>query len=146
MNTFWDNINAVYSPKSIFVPVFGSGIPRIKNHRGIEVENLLKIMLWTFKGNETRLKYSAKLTIVIHKDKIRKINLFDIFYQKWAINQNFANIDKYRIAILMQKLVEKHSIIYFFPKTINLCIEGRMSQRKWKRFFNACKFYMEKYR
>lgn len=80
MNTFWDNINAVYSPKSIFVLVFDSGIPRIKGHRGIEVENLLKIMLWTFKGNETRLKYSAKLTIVIHKDKIRKINLFDIFY------------------------------------------------------------------
>lgn len=78
LNKFWDNVNTVYSQKSVSVPVFGSGITRIKEHRGIEDEDLLKIMLWTFKISETRFKYPAKLTIVIHKDKMRKVNLFDI--------------------------------------------------------------------
>ncbi|HFO3890974.1 TPA: macro domain-containing protein [Escherichia coli] len=41
-------------------------------------EDLLKIMLWTFRISEMRFKFPAKLTIVIHKDKIDKINLLDI--------------------------------------------------------------------
>lgn len=75
---FWDEINRVYAQKSVNVPVFGSGITRIKEHRNISDEELLKIMLWTFRISEMRFKYPAKLTIVIHKDKINKINLLDI--------------------------------------------------------------------
>ena len=75
---FWDEINVVYAQKSVSVPIFGSGITRIKEHKNITDEELLKIMLWTFRISETRFKYPAKLTIVIHKDKIDKINLFEI--------------------------------------------------------------------
>ena len=35
-------------------------------------------MLWTFRISEMRFKYPAKLTIIIHKDKIGQINLLDI--------------------------------------------------------------------
>ncbi|WP_418180389.1 macro domain-containing protein [Aliarcobacter lanthieri] len=75
---FWDEINKVYAQKSVSVPIFGSGITRIKEHRNISDEELLKIMLWTFRISEMRFKYPAKLTIVIHKDKIDKINLLDV--------------------------------------------------------------------
>lgn len=75
---FWDNVNTVYAQESVSVPVFGSGITRIKGHRCISDEDLLKIMLWTFKISETRFKYPAKLTIVIHGDKMKKVNLFEI--------------------------------------------------------------------
>lgn len=75
---FWDRVNRVYAQKSVTVPVFGSGITRIKEHTNISDEDLLKIMLWTFRISEMRFKYPAKLTIVIHKDKISKINLLDI--------------------------------------------------------------------
>ena len=75
---FWDNVNRVYSQKDVSVPIFGTGITRIKEHKNISDENLLKIMLWTFRISEMRFKYPAKLTIVIHKDKIDSINLFDI--------------------------------------------------------------------
>ncbi|MFC5705118.1 macro domain-containing protein [Aeromonas eucrenophila] len=75
---FWDRVNRVYAQRSISVPIFGSGITRIKEHRDITDEDLLKIMLWTFRISETRFNYPAKLTIVIHKDKIDKINLFDL--------------------------------------------------------------------
>lgn len=75
---FWDRVNRVYAQKSVSVPIFGSGITRIKEHRNISDEDLLKIMLWTFRISEMRFKYPAKLTIVIHTGKIDKINLLDI--------------------------------------------------------------------
>ena len=75
---FWDRVNRVYAQKTVSVPVFGSGITRIKEHKNISDEDLLKIMLWTFKLSEMKFKHPAKLTIVIHNDKIGQINLFDI--------------------------------------------------------------------
>lgn len=75
---FWDKINKVYAQQSVSTPIFGSGITRIKEHKNISDEDLLKIMLWTFRISEMRFKYPAKLTIVIHQDKIKTINLLDI--------------------------------------------------------------------
>lgn len=75
---FWDSVNRVYSQKSVSVPIFGSGITRIKEHKNISDEELLKIMLWTFRVSEMKFKYPAKLNIVIHKDKIAPINLLSI--------------------------------------------------------------------
>ncbi|MEA9418119.1 macro domain-containing protein [Aeromonas caviae] len=75
---FWDKVNNVYGQQSVVAPIFGSGITRIQGHKTISDEDLLKIMLWTFRISEMRFKYPAKLTIVIHKSKIDKINLLDI--------------------------------------------------------------------
>jgi hypothetical protein len=75
---FWDRVNKVYAQKSVSTPIFGSGITRIKGHKVISDEDLLKIMLWTFRISEMRFKYPAKLSIIIHKDKIDQINLLDI--------------------------------------------------------------------
>jgi hypothetical protein len=75
---FWDRVNRVYAQKSVSVPIFGSGITRIKEHKNITDEDLLKIMLWTFKLSEMKFKYPAKLSIIIHKDKIGKIDLFNL--------------------------------------------------------------------
>ena len=75
---FWDRVNSVYALRSVSTPIFGSGITRIKGHKSISDEDLLKILLWTFRISEMRFKYPARLTIVIHKDKIDQINLLDI--------------------------------------------------------------------
>ena len=75
---FWDRVNSIYAQKSVSTTIFGSGITRIKGHKTIADEDLLKIMLWTFRISEMRFKYPAKLTILIHKDKIDQINLLDI--------------------------------------------------------------------
>lgn len=75
---FWDKVNRVYAQQSVSTTIFGSGITRIKGHKNISDEDLLKIMLWTFRISEMRFKHPAKLTIVIHKDKIDQINLLDI--------------------------------------------------------------------
>ena len=75
---FWDKVNKIYAQQSVSTTIFGSGITRIKGHRTISDEDLLKIMLWTFRISEMRFKYPAKLTIVIHESKIDQINLLDI--------------------------------------------------------------------
>lgn len=75
---FWDRVNRIYAQKNVSVPIFGSGITRIREHKNIGDEDLLKIMLWTFRLSEMKFKYPAKLTIVIHEDKIGQINLFDL--------------------------------------------------------------------
>ena len=75
---FWDRVNKVYAQRSVSVPIFGSGITRIKEHKNITDEELLKIMLWTVRISERRFKHPAKLTIIIHKDKIDTINLLDL--------------------------------------------------------------------
>lgn len=75
---FWDKVNNVYAQQDVSTPIFGSGITRIKGHKNISDEDLLKIMLWTFRISEMRFKYPARLSVVIHKDKIDKINLLDI--------------------------------------------------------------------
>lgn len=75
---FWDKVNKVYAQQSVSTPIFGSGITRIKGHKNISDEDLLKIMLWTFRISEMRFKYPARLSVVIHKDKIKQINLLDI--------------------------------------------------------------------
>lgn len=75
---FWDRVNRIYAQKSVSVPIFGSGITRIKEHKNISDEDLLKIMLWTFRISEMRFKHPAKLTIIIHPGKMDTINLLDI--------------------------------------------------------------------
>ncbi|MEP3341970.1 MAG: macro domain-containing protein [Hyphomicrobiales bacterium] len=75
---FWDRVNKVYAQRSVVTPIFGSGITRIRGHRNISDEDLLKIMLWTFRISEMRFKYPAKLTIVVHTSKIDQVNLLDL--------------------------------------------------------------------
>ena len=75
---FWDRVNRIYAQQSVSVPIFGSGLTRIKEHKNIGDEDLLKIMLWTFKLSEMKFKYPAKLKIVIHKEKIGQVNLFNL--------------------------------------------------------------------
>lgn len=76
---FWNEINRLYAQKSVVVPIFGSGITRFKGKfYDIEVDELLMIMLWTFRLSETRFKFPAKLTIVIYKDLFDRVDIFNL--------------------------------------------------------------------
>lgn len=81
----WDSVNKIYAQRSVATTIFGSGITRINGHKNITDEDLLKIMLWTFRISEMRFKYPAKLTILIHESKIDQINLFELLSVKEVI-------------------------------------------------------------
>ncbi|TLG71089.1 macro domain-containing protein [Culicoidibacter larvae] len=77
--TFWNEVNRLYAQRSVTVPIFGAGITRFKNgFEEISIEELLKIMVWTFKISKIKFAYPAKLTILVHEDLIDRINLYEI--------------------------------------------------------------------
>lgn len=76
---FWDEINKIYAQKSVTVPIFGSGITRFKGgFEDIDDNELLNIMIWTFKISKIKFEYPAKLSIIIHDKKIDQINIFKL--------------------------------------------------------------------
>lgn len=77
--TFWNEINKVYAQKKVTVPIFGSGITRFTNGiEDIDENELLRIMIWTFKVSKIKFEYPADLTVIVHQDKIDKINVFSL--------------------------------------------------------------------
>jgi len=77
--SFWNEINRMYAQRSVTVPVFGDGITRFKNgFEDIDINELLRIMIWTFKVSKIKFAYPAKLTIMIHKNKIKQVNLYEL--------------------------------------------------------------------
>lgn len=76
---FWNEINRVHAQTPVYVPIFGSGITRFKNgFEDINDNELLNIMIWTFKVSKIKFKYPAKLTIIIHEKKIDKMDIFKL--------------------------------------------------------------------
>lgn len=65
----------VYAGKTVALPVLGSSITRFKGYENISEQELIKLIIWTFKVNRIKFTYPAKVKIVIFKEKIEKINL-----------------------------------------------------------------------
>ena len=77
--TFWNEINRLYAQRSVTVPVFGAGITRFKNgFEDIDINELLRIMIWTFKVSKIKFAYPAKLTIIVHNDLLNQVNLYKL--------------------------------------------------------------------
>ena len=77
--TFWNEINRLYAQRSVTVPVFGAGITRFKNgFEDIDINELLRIMIWTFKISKIKFAYPAKLTIIVHDDLLSQVNLYEL--------------------------------------------------------------------
>lgn len=77
--TFWNEINRLYAQRSVTVPVFGAGITRFKNgFEDIDINELLCIMIWTFKISKIKFAYPAKLTIIVHDDLLSQVNLYEL--------------------------------------------------------------------
>ena len=77
--SFWNEMNRLYAQRPVTVPIFGAGITRFKNgFEDIDINELLRIMIWTFKISKIKFVYPAKLTILIHESKINQVNLYEI--------------------------------------------------------------------
>lgn len=76
---FWNEINRLYAQRTVSVPVFGAGITRFRNgFEDIDINELLQIMVWTFKVSKIKFAYPAKLQIIIYEDLLKKVNLYEI--------------------------------------------------------------------
>lgn len=76
---FWKKVDELYALRTVVIPIFGSGITRIEENNPISDEDLLRIILWTFKLSPMRFNHKkSKLVIVIHENNMKNINLFNI--------------------------------------------------------------------
>lgn len=72
---FWEEVDRVYAGKTIALPVFGSGITRFKKYDMVTDQELLELIIWSFKVSRIKFTYPSKVKIVVYSGKRDKINL-----------------------------------------------------------------------
>lgn len=73
----WNELDILYSQDIVVIPLLGAGVTRFKGGNILEQE-LLELILWTFKISKIKFTYPSKLCIVIHESLKDKINLYKI--------------------------------------------------------------------
>lgn len=75
---FWNNIDIKYNNRTIVIPIFGSGITRFKEKIDISDQELLNLIIWTFKLSKIKFTYPSKIKIIVHNSKRDKINFYNL--------------------------------------------------------------------
>lgn len=75
---FWNEIDCIYAGRTIALPVLGSGITRFKNYENISDQELLELIISTFKISRIKFTYPSKVKIVVYNNKRNKINLLSL--------------------------------------------------------------------
>ena len=74
----WNECDIHYGGNTVVLPLLGSGITRFRGYENITDQELLEIIIWTFKVSRIRFQYPAKAKIVLTNDCLDKISLYDI--------------------------------------------------------------------
>lgn len=74
---FWNELDILYAGRTVVIPLLGSGITRFKETT-ISDQELLELLLWSFKTSRIQFRYPAKIKIILSKSKKDKISLFKL--------------------------------------------------------------------
>ena len=72
---FWNEVDRVYAGRTVALPIFGSGITRFRGYENITDQELLELIIWTFKVSRIKFAYPSKAKIVVFEKKSDRINL-----------------------------------------------------------------------
>lgn len=75
---FWNEIDIIYNGRSVCIPLLGSGITRFKGYDTISEQELIELLIWSFKVSRTKFTYPSKVSIIIHSSKKDKINFYKL--------------------------------------------------------------------
>lgn len=75
---FWNEIDIIYAGRSVTIPLLGSGITRFKGYDTISEQELLELLIWSFKVSRTKFTYPSKVSIIVHDSKKDKINFYKL--------------------------------------------------------------------
>lgn len=73
---FWNEVDRLYAGRSVSIPLLASGITRFKCYEMISHQELLELLIWSFKVSRVKFNYPSKVTIVIHESQRDKINFY----------------------------------------------------------------------
>lgn len=74
----WNEIDIVYGGRTVVVPLLGSGMTRFKEYDMVSEQELLELLIWSFKVSRIKFKHPAHVCIVIHKSSKDKINFYKL--------------------------------------------------------------------
>lgn len=74
---FWNEVNGLYAQQEVVVPLLGSGITRHKDFTA-NPQQLLEVMLWTFKISKVKFREPSKITILLHGNHHKEINFYKL--------------------------------------------------------------------
>ena len=72
---FWNEIDRVYAGRTVALPILGSGITRFKGYENISDQELIELIIWTFKVSRIKFTYPSKVKIIVWDQKRNHINL-----------------------------------------------------------------------
>jgi len=75
---FWNEIDIIYAGRSISIPLLGSGITRFKGFDSVTEQELLELLIWSFKVSRIKFTYPSQVSIIIHESKRDKINFYNL--------------------------------------------------------------------
>lgn len=78
LTKMWDECDILYNGKSVVLPLLGGGITRFYGYEDISDQELLELILWSFKFSRINFENSSKVTIVLTKSSLKNINLYQI--------------------------------------------------------------------
>lgn len=74
----WNEIDRVYAGRTVILPLLGSGITRLKETGDVTEQDLLEILLWSFKISRMKFCYPSRLKILVIPEKSDKIDLYKL--------------------------------------------------------------------
>lgn len=75
---FWNEVDSFYNGRSISIPLLGSGITRLKDAGPITDQELLELLIWSFKISRIKFTYPSCVSILIHDSRMDKINFYKL--------------------------------------------------------------------
>lgn len=76
---FWDNLDKIYANRNVNITLFGSSsLTRFTDAYEINEQDLIEIIIWSFKISKIKFKYPTKITLVLSKELLSKINLYKV--------------------------------------------------------------------
>ncbi|WP_426981326.1 macro domain-containing protein [Bacillus pseudomycoides] len=75
---FWNEVDIVYNGRSIAIPLLGTGITRFKGYDMITDQELLELLIWSFKISKIKFTHPSAVSIIIHESKKDKIDFYKL--------------------------------------------------------------------
>ena len=76
---FWNNLTKIYADRSVAITLFGSSnLTQFNDVNNISDQDLLEMIIWSFKLSKINFKFQTKITLVLPNDLIKGINLYKI--------------------------------------------------------------------
>lgn len=82
---FWNEVDIVYNGRSVVIPLLGSGLTRFKNYEMITDQELLELLIWSFKVSKIKFTYPSAVSVIIHESKKDKINFYKLKEQSYGL-------------------------------------------------------------